>query len=137
MTSGTPTEPPVSDFAYNVDVANGLAASDPSGKRILVPLVAGLLGGSPLALHSLNVVVVALASLPVYLVNGAGDRRFIVGTMFLTVTRAIVLLCRRTKPRRNDVFPHSTDSASYENTQKMVFLSYFLLLQQQLTPLHL
>ncbi len=98
LTSRTPTEPPVSDFAYYVDMANGLPAPDPFGKRILVPFIASLFGGSPLAFHYMNIIFVALASLLLYLSNKGGDRGFIVGILFLTGTRAITIYAGEPSP---------------------------------------
>jgi len=81
----------VSDFVHYVNMANGIPAPDPFGKRILVPFLASLFGGTPDAFHWMNVVLLTFAVCFLYLANDGGRKGFITGLLFLTCTRAIVL----------------------------------------------
>jgi hypothetical protein len=91
LTSWTPTIPPVSDFVHYVNMANGIPAPDPFGRRILVPFLASLFGGTPYVFHYMNVVLLTLATCVLYLYNDGGKKGFITGLLFLSCTRAIVL----------------------------------------------
>ena len=98
LTSWTPTVPPVSDYVYYINMANGIPAPDPFGKRILVPFIVGLIGGTPDAFHYFNVVLLTLAVCLLYLGNDGGRRGFIIGLLFLSCTRAIVLTAGEPSP---------------------------------------
>jgi len=98
LTSRTPTEPPISDFAYYVDMANGLSAPDPFGKRILVPFLAGLLGGSPLAFHYMNIILVAGAAVLLYLKSDSREQGLVSSLLFLGCTRAITIYAGEPSP---------------------------------------
>jgi hypothetical protein len=98
LTSGTPTIPPISDFAYYVDMANGLFAPDPFGKRILMPFIVGLLGGSPYTFHYLNLALITMCTTLLYLSYGRNQQSFISGLLFLACTRAITLYAGEPSP---------------------------------------
>lgn len=98
LTSGTPTEPPISDFAFYVDMANGLSAPDPFAGRILVPFLAGLLGGSPIVFHYMNIILVAGAAVLLYLRSDSGEQGLVASLLFLGCTRAITIYAGEPSP---------------------------------------
>ncbi len=98
LTSGTPTIPPVSDFAHYVDMANGLPAPDPFGKRILMPFIIGLLGGgTPHAFHYVNLVLITLSAIILYM-DKYNTQSFLSGLLFLGCTRAITIYAGEPSP---------------------------------------
>lgn len=98
LTSGTPTEPPISDFAFYVDMANGLSAPDPFARRILVPFLAGLLGGSPMVFHYMNIILVAGAAVLLYLRSDSDAQGLVASLLFLGCTRAITIYAGEPSP---------------------------------------
>jgi hypothetical protein len=97
LTSGTPTIPPVSDFAYYIDMANGLPAPDPFGKRILMPFIVGLLGGSPYVFHYINLALITLSATLLYMTK-YNKQSFLSGLLFLACTRAITIYSGEPSP---------------------------------------
>jgi len=97
LTSGTPTIPPISDFAYYADMANGLPAPDPFSTRILMPFIVSLLGGSPLVFHYINLVLVTLCATGLYITK-YNKQSFLSGLLFLGCTRAITIYSGEPSP---------------------------------------
>ncbi|MHA1928258.1 MAG: hypothetical protein ACTSV2_06735 [Candidatus Thorarchaeota archaeon] len=98
ITTGTPTTPPISDFEHYVDMANGLEAPDPFGKRILVPFLIGLMGGDPFVFHYVNLVLLVFAAAILYLYMDGDVRGLLTGLLFLGCTRAISMYAGEPSP---------------------------------------
>jgi len=63
ITANTPTIPAVSDYAYYVDMAQGNPVPEPWNKRILVPFLASLFGGTEQAFHYINLALLLVSCL--------------------------------------------------------------------------
>ena len=98
LMSGTPTDPPTSDFAYYMDMANGLYVPDPFGKRILMPFIVGLLGANIYVFHYINLILVTFSAVLLYMSNGKNKQSFISALLYLGCTRAITMYAGEPSP---------------------------------------
>ena len=86
LTSGTPTTPVISDFAFYVRMAQGdSSVPEPWSLRPFVPAVANLLGGTEAAFHYLNMLLLLMTSLVLALTY----KNYVIPIFFLFGTHAV------------------------------------------------